>query len=102
MKLYLVVRYDLSSAGMQAAQLCHALRAFSEEHPDHDRSWFERSNTLVCLKVPNEESLMQLHNRVRARDVPASLFREPDLNGQATALAVGPMGRRICSTLDLL
>lgn len=55
-KLFLVTRADLS-AGQQAVQAAHALRAFAAEHPDIDREWYEVSNYLALLAVPNEERL---------------------------------------------
>ena len=100
MKLYLVVRSDLS-AGARAAQLCHALRAFSEEHPEADREWYACSNTLVLLEIVNEAALLLLHAAARERDIPVSLFREPDLQNAATALALDPSGRTMVRHLPL-
>lgn len=100
MKLYLVTRGDLNP-GSRAAQLCHAIRAFTEEHPDVDRVWFERSNTLVLLEVPGETELLRLATRARENHIPCSLFREPDLGDQATALAIAPDGRRLVRRLPL-
>jgi peptidyl-tRNA hydrolase len=98
-KLYIVVRADLKP-GLQAAQACHALRLFSAEHPEEDRAWYEGSNNLVLLQVPDERELLAL--REKADGCPASLFREPDLGGEATALAFGPAARKTVSNLPLL
>lgn len=100
MKLYLVVRGDLRP-GMRTAQLCHAHRAFLNEHPDVEREWFERSNTIVCLQA-DEESLEGLANRVERAGVPHAAFREPDLDGALTAIAVGPAGKPLCRHLHLV
>jgi peptidyl-tRNA hydrolase len=94
-----VVRADLAP-GLQAAQACHALRLFSAEHPDEDRAWYEGSNNLVLLQVPDEEALLGLNER--ANGTPRSLFKEPDVGDEATALAIGPSGRRLISNLPLL
>lgn len=101
MKLYLVVRRDLSAPGFRAAQLCHALRQFGEEHPAVDRLWFDRSNTLALLEVPDERSLVELEGKARERGLPVSLFREPDIGNAPTALALGPDGRNLVRRLPL-
>ena len=38
-KLYVITRSDLNF-GQQASQLCHALRQFSNDHPEIDKEWF--------------------------------------------------------------
>lgn len=97
--MYIVVRADLKP-GLQAAQACHALRLFSAEHPAEDRAWYENSNNLVLLQVPNEEALLGLLER--SRGISSSLFREPDLGDEATALALEGRGRRLVGNLPLL
>jgi hypothetical protein len=52
-KLHLVTRRDLSP-GQQAVQAAHALREFIQHHPEVDRDWYERSNTLALLAVEDE------------------------------------------------
>jgi peptidyl-tRNA hydrolase len=99
-KLYLVTRKDLNP-GSRAAQLCHALRQFTSEHEDVDREWYEKSNTLVLLEVPEEIDLLRLSVRATENGIPCSLFREPDLNDAATALAIGPSGRLLVRRLPL-
>jgi peptidyl-tRNA hydrolase len=100
-KLYIIVRSDLSP-GLQAAQACHALRLFTEEHPEEDKKWYTESNNLVLLQVPNETELLALKERAEADGIPASLFREPDVDNEATALALGPEGRKLLCNLPLL
>lgn len=100
MKLFLVGRRDLPP-GLLAAQLCHALRQFSEEHPSVDRVWFERSNTLVLLEVPDAQALVDLAWTARSRDLPVSVFHEPDLDNAPTALALGPEARGLVRRLPL-
>lgn len=100
MKLYVVVRADLPP-GAQVAQSCHALRLFVAEHPQIDAQWYEESNNLVCLQVPDEDGLLKLMERVRDARVPLSVFEEPDYDGEATALAIAPQGARWVSSLPL-
>jgi len=99
-KLFLVTRRDLAP-GARASQLCHALRAFVESHPEVDRSWYEESNTLVLLEVDDEDALMRLAWRATMTGVPWSMFREPDMNDAATALALGPSGQPLVRRLPL-
>jgi peptidyl-tRNA hydrolase len=78
----------------------HAARQFAEEHPDIEGTWFRESNTIVLLEVPDEATLRELASRARDRGVAASEFsEEPDLG--LTALALGPEGRRLVSSLPL-
>lgn len=100
MKLYLVVRDDLSP-GRQAAQLCHAHRAFVAEHPETELEWFEKSNTVVCLAA-TPQGLAELVEKTRRRGVPASVFREPDLGDVLTAVAIGPTGKSLCRRFSLV
>jgi len=99
-KLHLITRRDLAP-GARAAQLCHALRAFVEQHPSVDRSWYEESNTLVLLEVADEAALLRLAWEATMTGVPWSLFREPDLNDAVTAVALGPTGRSLVRRLPL-
>lgn len=92
-KLYVVVRADLSPA-QQAVQACHAALALVE-------GWSAVPDTLVLLSTQNEQSLLQLADAIEARcDLPRgyalqlAVFREPDLGGQATALATNEEAAR--------
>ena len=48
------------------------------------------SNYLILLAVPDEARLLELTRRIEAAGVAFSLVREPDLEDEATALAVAP------------
>lgn len=100
-KLFLVGRSDLSAPGFRAAQICHALRQFGDEHPAVDKLWFETSNTLVLLEVPDEQALLSLADEAKANGLPTSLFREPDIGYAPTALALGPGARHLVRHLPL-
>jgi hypothetical protein len=85
-KLYVVVRSDLSP-GQQAVQACHAALALAE-------SGVAVPDTLVLLAVPDEPALLQLADRIAlgcalpcGYRLQLEVFCEPDLGGQATALA---------------
>lgn len=83
----MITRADLSP-GLQAAQCVHAAFALAREHPDEIEHWWNGSSTLVLLSVPDEAALVAWAEVVRS--VPAVLVREPDLEEEATALAVAP------------
>jgi hypothetical protein len=93
-KLYLIVRADLAP-GLQAAQLVHAMRQWVEEYPRDDRKWFDNSNTVALLALPNEAALGVLLGQAQRFGIPAAAFREPDLDNQLTALALGPQAKRL-------
>lgn len=101
-KLVLVTRSDLRP-GQQACQALHAMRQFVSDHPDADRGWFERSNTLALLSVSDETALKRLADRADDLDLKLSVFREPDLGNSLTAIALEPSSRsqRLCRNLPL-
>lgn len=100
-KLFIVIRRDLEPFGLGAAQACHAMRQWTAEHPELDRRWFEESNTLVLLEVPDESALEALWARAREAQVPSARFKEPDLGDALTALTIGPSGAGLVAQLPL-
>jgi len=99
-KLHLVTREDLPP-GQQAVQVVHAMREFVREHPEVDRHWYEKSNTLAFLAVPDEPALARLLSEARARGIACSAFQEPDRDDELTAVAIGPQGKRLCCRFPL-
>lgn len=99
-KLFLIVRADLSVA-QRAVQAAHALREFSEHHPEVDRAWYTSSNHLALLEVPDMRALEALLIRALDRELPVVGFHEPDRDGELTAIALGPSGRRLVRGLPL-
>ncbi len=101
-KLYVITRADLEP-GYQAVQSMHALRQFTAEHPEIDRIWFEQSNYLGLLSVKNEEELNRLIEQAAENGIHHSIFREPDIDNQITAIALspGPKSKKLCSRLPL-
>lgn len=102
MKLTVVTRADLSP-GQQAVQAMHAQRAFADAHPAVEKLWFEQSNTLALLIVPDEQGLCRLLRRAADRGIRTAIFREPDIADQLTAIALEPSPevRRLCRGLSL-
>jgi peptidyl-tRNA hydrolase len=101
-RLYLVTRRDLP-AGSQAVQACHAARQFAADHAELERAWFERSNTLALLAVPDEPALEDLVVQAEQQGLRCARFREPDLGDALTAVAIEPgdVARRLCRRLPL-
>lgn len=101
-KLYLITRRDISP-GYQAVQSCHAMRQFTADHPDRDQEWFKASNYLALLSVANEIELMRLLVSAHDHGLLASPFREEDLNGEITAIAIEPHPKaaELCKGLPL-
>lgn len=89
--------------GYQAVQSMHALRQFTAEHPEIDRIWFEQSNYLGLLSVKDEEELTRLIKQAAEHGIHHSIFREPDIDNQITAIALspGPKSKKLCSRLPL-
>lgn len=81
----------------------HALRQFTAEHPEIDRLWFEQSNYLGLLSVSDEKELMNLVEQATAHEIHFSIFREPDIENEITAIALapGPKSKKLCSRLPL-
>ena len=101
-KLYIITRQDLKP-GYQATQSCHALRQFACDYPDLDQRWFERSNYLAVLSVKDEQSLLHLIDKASKRNIKYSIFFEPDLKYEITAIALEPgkESKKLCSGLRL-
>lgn len=101
-KLYVVVRGDLKP-GLMLAQSCHAAVGFRHEHEDVAKQWIEESNYIVVLSVKNEDELYSLICKAKTLNIKVSIFREPDINNEITAIALAPgeKTKEICSKLKL-
>ncbi len=100
MKLYIVVRNDLAP-GLQIPQAVHAKELFSHDHPETNTEWYEKSNNIVVLQAEGKEHLAKIAYDLNNNGVRVSLFREPDINDELTAIAVAPSGAKHLSCLPL-
>jgi peptidyl-tRNA hydrolase len=100
--LYIVVRSDLPP-GLQAAQAVHAAFHFSHDHPELVAPWIIRSNFLVIVAVPDEDALLDLIKEASVRGIVRTAVREPDIDDEATAVALAPgdAARKLCAALPL-
>jgi len=101
-RLYLVTRADLSPA-QQAVQAAHAALDWALAWPDLHAAWARGSNTLALLAVRDEAALYEIGRRARQAGIASTAFREPDLGGALTAIALapGPEAERLCRKLEL-
>ena len=84
-KLRVVSRRDIS-IGYQAVQAGHAAIQFQHEHPELAKLWYTKSNYLAFLTVANEEELEKLIRKAEAKGISHSVFREPDIGNEITAI----------------
>lgn len=98
----MITRKDISP-GYQGVQGMHAAIQFGMEYPTTNKEWFEKSNYLGFLSVPNEEELISLAEKANRLGIECSIFREPDIDNQATAIALAPgnKSKKLCSEFDL-
>ena len=89
--------------GYQGVQSIHAFRQFVDEHPITEQRWFEESNYIGFLSVPTETDLAMLCDKAETRGIKYSIFREPDIDNEITAIVLEPgeQSKRLCSNLPL-
>ena len=88
-KLRVITRSDLS-IGYQAVQAGHASIQFQHEHRRTAKRWFKHSNYLIFLSVKNVTELTELISLAESNNIKVSVFREPDLDNEITAVAIEP------------
>ena len=100
-KLTIVTRKDLTP-GYQATQAIHAAVQFVFEHPEIAKEWY-KDPYLAVLSTQDEDSLKNLIKKAKEKGIKISVFREPDINNQITAIALEPSDatRRLTSSLPL-
>lgn len=76
--------------GVQMLQGCHAVIEFQHEHPEIAKEWNTNSKYLVFLSVENEQHLQILLSKTQFRNLKYSVFFEPDIGNQLTAIAIEP------------
>ena len=101
-KLYIIVRSDIPP-GLQLAQSCHAAFAFATEHASLTNDWMLNSNYIAILNVANEYELNNLIERAINSGIKFSVFKEPDIGNQITAITFEPgiKSKKLCANLKL-
>lgn len=98
----MIGREDLGKAYM-SVQAIHAAIEFQHQHTEYAECWHKQSNYLGFLSVNNEEDLQKLIEKATENDIKFSVFREPDIGNQITAIALAPgqKSKKLCSSLRL-
>lgn len=81
-KLYVIVRKDLTHS-QRAVQAGHAVAEFCLYSPF--LRW--KNETLIYLGVKGLRQLENLKRKLEYENIPFSIFREPDLDNEITAIA---------------
>jgi len=68
----------------------HAAMEFANEYKEEHKFWHATSNSLVVLTVSDEKQLWELTEKLSRMGLRASLFKEPDIGHELTAVAVVP------------
>lgn len=81
----------------------HASIELILKHPEESKNWHIQSNHLACLSVKDEETLLALGQKLEFFDIKYAIFREPDMDNQATAIAIEAHDKvkKICGHLPL-
>lgn len=98
-KLIIVTRQDLTP-GYAAVQATHSSLLFAQEFPQIFREW-SKDPYLALLSVKNEQELYTLISKLEKSKIKFSVFKEPDINNQITAICIEPSdkSRRLTSSL---
>lgn len=97
-----ITRRDLTP-GAQAVQAAHAAINFQHQHSTIAQEWNKNSNYLIFLSVENEQALKKFIQKFQIYNINHTVFVEPDLDNQITAVCVEPSERtkKLCSHLPL-
>jgi len=84
-------------------QSCHAIVEFSIEHPSLYKEWHTASKAITLLAVKNEDELKFLIKILSESNIALSIFIEPDIQNQVTAIAIAPSieAKKLCSSIPL-
>lgn len=76
--------------GQQAAQICHCLTEFGLAYPWLYEEWYDNSNYICLLQIPNEQALQELLIKAQSRNILTAEFYEPDFDNALTAICLEP------------
>jgi peptidyl-tRNA hydrolase len=84
-------------------QAAHAAIDFQHQHPEISKIWNKNSNYLIFLSVENENKLTKYLEKFNHFNLKTTVFREPDIGNEITAIAVEPheLSLKICSSLPI-
>jgi len=90
-KLTTIVLESLSKS-YKVPQSIHAVVEFSITYQQKFLNWKKGSNYLCCLET-SEKNLLLLIEKLKLLNIDHSLFYEPDLNNQVTAITVEALNK---------
>lgn len=81
----------------------HACIDFIFKFPFLSYRWHKQSNYIAALSVADETALTELISILKQNKIRHSVFREPDISNEITAVAIEPTdkAKRICTGLPL-
>jgi hypothetical protein len=84
-------------------QTAHSVAEFAHQFPNHFEDWNRQSKYMISLSVDNEESLIDLYDKLKYYGANVVAFYEPDIDNQMTAICYygTPEMRRYTQKLDL-
>lgn len=85
-------------------QASHAAIDYVFQHRETAEHWHLNSNYLIYLSTKTEDDLMCLANKLKTLGVDVSIFREPDIDNQVTAISFvsNEKTKKVTSGLPLL
>jgi len=85
------------------AQSCHCAIQFFMEHTELATEWYNKSNYIAVLEIKNEPAIHELLEKASSKQIRFSIFREPDINDEITAIVLEPgdKSRKLCANLPL-
>lgn len=89
-KLYVITRQDIDP-GYQDMQSMHGAIQFSQEHKEIHNVWFKQPNYLLAwLSAKDEGELFEILSKASQLGIKFSIWREPDVENEVTAIALEP------------
>lgn len=85
------------------AQSCHAATTFFNEYKEVANAWIFHSNYIAILECEDENALIKLADKADKKDIKFSVFFEPDMDNEITAIALEPgtISKKLCSNFRL-
>lgn len=89
---------------MGAVQATHAAIDFQHEHQAEAINWHTKSNYLAILTTSDQESLIRLITKAIVTGIKHTIFREPDIDNEITAICfeASDAARKLTSSCPLL
>lgn len=101
-RLYVIVRKKMKCS-IPAVQAGHALAQWMLDNPEQAKEW--NNSYLIYLQLKNLIKLDRWMFKLDTKNIPYTVFREPDLDNEPTAIAVyleEEDGKRLFKDLKLL